>query len=182
MSALSPPRTRNLEKAVSDGSFRRDLYFRLHVVEIHVAPLRKRPSDIVELANHFLERYQDETGRKIATFTPAAVDLMQSYHWPGNVRELKNVVERAVLLTQVDVIDVDDLMLSNLSTASESGEMFLNRNVFEPTTLSEMEKKHISATLNLTGWNKSRAANILGIERSTLDRKIRRYELNKDSK
>jgi transcriptional regulator with GAF, ATPase, and Fis domain len=172
---------RNLEKAVADGDFRRDLYFRLHVVDINVPPLRKRPSDIVELANHFLERYHEETGHKISTFTPAAVDLMQTYHWPGNVRELKNVIERAVLLTPVDVIDADDLMLSNLGTASESGEMLFNRNVFEPSTLSEMEKKHIAATLSLTGWNKSRAADILGIERSTLDRKIRRYELTKDA-
>lgn len=171
---------RNLEKAVADGTFRRDLYFRLHVVEVYVPPLRKRPSDIVEIANHFLERFQEETGHKIATFSPAAVDLMQSYHWPGNVRELKNVVERAVLLTQSDIIDADDLMLSNLGTASESGEMFISKNVYEPTSLSDMEKKHIAATLSLTGWNKSRAAEILGIERSTLDRKIRRYELSKE--
>ena len=171
---------RNLEKAVGDGSFRRDLYFRLHVVEIHVPPLRKRPSDIVELANHFLERYQDETGQRVSSFSPAAIDLMQTYRWPGNIRELKNVIERAVLLSQAEVIDTDDLMLSNLGTASESGEMLMNRNVFEPTSLSEMEKRHISATLDLTAWNKSRAADILGIERSTLDRKIRRYELKKE--
>jgi Nif-specific regulatory protein len=172
---------RDLEKAVTEGAFRRDLYFRLHVVEIFVPPLRKRPEDIIELASHFLERYSEETGRKIRGFTPAALEAVQQYRWPGNVRELKNVIERAVLLTQGDYLDVDDLTLSNLATASESGEYMISRNVYEPLPLSEVECRHISATLKSTGWNKSKAAEILGIERSTLDRKIRRYEIKRSA-
>ena len=170
---------RDLEKAVSQGSFRRDLYFRLHVVEIQVPPLRKRPDDIIELANHFLERFNEETGRKTRGFTPKATALMQHYRWPGNVRELKNVVERAVLLSQGDYIDVEDLNLSNLATATESGEIWIARNPYEPLPLAELERRHIEATLKNTGWNKSRTAEVLGIERSTLDRKIRRYNLQR---
>ena len=170
---------RDLEKAVADGAFRRDLYFRLHVVDIHVPPLRKRPDDIIELANHFLERFNEETGRKIRGYTPRATALMQHYRWPGNVREVKNVVERAVLLSQGDYIDVEDLNLSNLATASESGEIFVTRTKYEPLPLAEVERRHIEATLKSTGWNKSRAAEVLGVERSTLDRKIRRYDLKR---
>ena len=114
---------RDLEKAVAENSFRRDLYFRLHVVEIFVPPLRKRAEDIIELANYFLDRYNAETGRKIRGFTPEAMHRMQQYRWPGNVRELKNVIERAVVLARSDFIDVDDLHLSNLATAGESGDI-----------------------------------------------------------
>jgi Nif-specific regulatory protein len=168
---------RDLEKAVAEGHFRRDLYFRLHVVEIYVPPLRKRPEDIVELANYFLDRFNAETGRKIRGFTPDALFRMQQYRWPGNVRELKNVVERAVVLARGDFIEADDLNLSNLAIASESSEMPAPKSTYQPLSLDEIEKRHILATLKATGWNKSRTAVILGVERSTLDRKIRRYDL-----
>jgi Nif-specific regulatory protein len=168
---------RELEKDVAAGKFRRDLYFRLHVVEIVVPPLRKRADDVVELAAHFLERFASETGKKIRGFTPAAVEQLQKYRWPGNVRELKNVIERAVVLARQDRIDVDDLTLTNLAPSSDSGEIPAPLAKFEPTSLEDMERRHILATLKSEGWNKSRTAAILGIERSTLDRKIRRYDL-----
>jgi len=168
---------RDLEKDVSEGKFRRDLYFRLHVVEILVPPLRKRVEDVIELAAYFLDRFNSETGRKICGFTPAAMEQMQVYRWPGNVRELKNVIERAVVLTQKDRIEAEDLALSNLAPASESGEIPQPISNYEPMALADVERRHILATLNAEGWNKSRTAAILGIERSTLDRKIRRYEL-----
>lgn len=170
---------RDLEKEVAEGNFRRDLYFRLHVVEIYVPPLRKRPDDVPELASFFLQKYNEETGRRIRGFTPAALEAMRRYRWPGNVREMKNVIERAVVLTREDTIDIDDLTLSSLSTAGDTVDpaISVNQNEYEPRSLSEMEEIHIKSTLNATGWNKSRAASILGIERSTLDRKIRRYEL-----
>jgi transcriptional regulator with GAF, ATPase, and Fis domain len=169
---------KDLEKAVTDGSFRRDLYFRLNVVEILVPPLRKRPDDVVELANHFYERFVRETGRRLQGFSPDAIQHMRKYRWPGNVRELKNVVERAVVLARGTTIMADDLTLSNLKTSSESGEVAdPPRNAYEPISLSDIEKRHIISTLNATNWNKSRSAQILGIERSTLDRKIKRYEL-----
>ena len=170
---------RDLEKAVAENAFRRDLYFRLRVVEVFVPPLRKRPEDIVELANYFLDRFNLETGRKIRGFTPEALHLMQQYRWPGNVRELKNVIERAVVLARTDFIDTDDLNLSTIAAATDSGELVMPapKSTFEPMSLDEVERRHIHATLKATGWNKSRTASILGVERSTLDRKIKRYEL-----
>ena len=168
---------RDLEKAVAQNTFRRDLYFRLRVVEIEIPPLRRRLEDIPDLAQYFFDRFNQETGRKLQGFTADAIALMQRYRWPGNVRELKNVVERAVVLARGDIIDQDDLVLSSLATASESGEVALPKNVFEPLSLEEVERRHILATLRSTNWNKCRTATILSIERSTLDRKIRRYDI-----
>ncbi len=168
---------RDLEKAVSENRFRRDLYFRLRVVEMLIPPLRKRGDDVVELAEHFLARFNAETGRRIQGFRPEALELMRRYRWPGNVRELKNAIERAVVLAHGPWIDIEDLGLSNLATASDSGEIHVPKSVFVPQSLAEIERCHIEATLKATGWNKSRAATILGIERSTLDRKIRRYRI-----
>ncbi|MCA9267322.1 MAG: sigma-54-dependent Fis family transcriptional regulator, partial [Planctomycetales bacterium] len=170
---------RDLEKDVAAGKFRRDLYFRLHVVEIIVPPLRKRPEDIIALAEHFLGRYRQETGRKISGFTTAAAQQLQQYRWPGNVRELKNVIERAVVLAAGESIDAADLALSSLATAGDTADnIAVSGSRYEPMSLEDVERRHVLATLNATGWNKSRTAQILGVERSTLDRKIRRYELS----
>jgi transcriptional regulator with GAF, ATPase, and Fis domain len=170
---------RDLEKDVAEGKFRRDLYFRLHVLEIVVPALRKRPEDIPVLAEYFLRRYVVETGNKIKGFTPRAMEELLRYRWPGNVREMKNVIERAVVLTRGEYIDSGDLLLSQLKTAgdTETGLSDGRAAPAEPRSLADMERQHILTTLSITGWNKSRAATILGIERSTLDRKIRRYEL-----
>jgi Nif-specific regulatory protein len=155
------------------------LYFRLHVLEILVPPLRKRPEDIPELADHFLQRFNAETGHKLKRFTQRAMEAMQRYRWPGNVREMKNVVERAVVLARGDSIDAEDLALSALKTAgdTEAGMTGQPGGPWQPASLEDMEREHILATLRSTNWNKSQAAGILGIERSTLDRKIRRYDL-----
>jgi Nif-specific regulatory protein len=170
---------RDLEKDVAEGTFRRDLYFRLHVLEIVVPSLRKRPEDIPMLAEHFMHRFVAETGSKIKGFTPRAMEELLRYRWPGNVRELKNVIERAVVLTRSQYIDHADLVLSTLRTAGDTDlDMAEARDArSEPSSLADIERQHILETLNQTGWNKSRTATILGIERSTLDRKIRRYEL-----
>jgi Nif-specific regulatory protein len=170
---------RDLEKDVAEGTFRRDLYFRLHVLEIVVPSLRKRPEDIPLLAEYFLQRFVVETGSKIKGFTPRAMEEMLRYRWPGNVRELKNVIERAVVLTRGQYIDHDDLVLSTLRTAGDTDMNMSDGHVVrsEPASLADIERQHILDTLNQTGWNKSRTAIILGIERSTLDRKIRRYDL-----
>ena len=167
---------RNLENDVAKKRFRHDLFFRLRVLEIVVPPLRKRPGDVAELALYFLEMFRAETGRKIHGFSPSAMDMLTGYRWPGNVRELKNVVERAVVLCQGENVERGDLLLSSLSTSGDTGEATASQG-FQVCSLSELERKHILATLNHVGWNKSRTAGILGIERSTLDRKIRRYKL-----
>jgi Nif-specific regulatory protein len=171
---------RDLEKAVAEGTFRRDLYFRLRVIEIVVPPLRKRAEDTIELADHFLRGYIAESGRKLRGFTPEAREQLLQYRWPGNVRELKNVVERAVVLARGEYVDIEDLNLSNLATASDSAALPMTIHSFEPLTLDEIERRHILATLRHTNWNKSKTARLLGVERSTLDRKIRRFGLMPD--
>jgi Nif-specific regulatory protein len=168
---------RDLERDVAEGRFRRDLYFRLRVLEITVPPLRKRPDDIPELAHYFLQKFNGETGRKLRGYTPQSMELMRKYRWPGNVRELKNVVERAVVLARGDFLEPEDLTMSKLSTAGDTAEHGLPQSEFQPASLADIERQHILATLVATGWNKSQTAALLGIERTTLDRKIRRYEL-----
>jgi Nif-specific regulatory protein len=166
-----------LEQAVREGAFRRDLFFRLQVVEIRVSPLRERKSDIPLLAEHFLKRFVRETGRKIRGFTAAALKKMEEYHWPGNVRELRNVVERAVALGVGPMLDVSDIWLSSLEASGPAPAGGAPE--YEPLALDEVEQRHILATLRHTDWNKSQAAAILSIERSTLDRKIKGYGLTR---
>jgi Nif-specific regulatory protein len=167
---------RDLETAVKAGDFRRDLYFRLKVVEIVVPPLRRRPEDIELLATHFLGRFASETGRKIKGFTREAMAAMRACQWPGNIRELRNVVERAVVLAHGEWIDVDDMVLSTLGPAGDTGKAKAGHTgPFVPTTLDEMERRHVFATLEAVGGNKTKAAAILGIERSTLDRKLAKW-------
>jgi Nif-specific regulatory protein len=167
-----------LEKALQAGAFRRDLFFRLQVVEIRVPSLRERRSDIPHLAEHFLKRFVRETGRKIRGFTPTAMKKMEEYDWPGNVRELRNVVERAVALGLGPTIDAPDIWLSSLE-ASGPQPAVQQLATYEPMSLEEVEKRYILETLRHTDWNKSQAASILNIERSTLDRKIKAYELKR---
>jgi Nif-specific regulatory protein len=165
-----------LEQAVRDGHFRRDLFFRLQVVEIRVPPLRERLDDVPVLAEHFLKKFTRETGRRIKGFTPEALGRLQDYSWPGNVRELRNVIERAVALHDKPVLDAHDLWLTSLDPAGSG----VHGPIYKPHSLEEMEKRHIRETLKHTDWNKSRAAEILGIERSTLDRKIKAYDLRRE--
>jgi transcriptional regulator with GAF, ATPase, and Fis domain len=168
---------RDLEKAVVEGLFRRDLYFRLRVLEVTVPALRKRPEDIPVLADFFLRKFNAETGRRISGFTDQAREKLITYQWPGNVRELKNVVERAVVLCREQQIDECDLLLTKLATAGDTAAAESEAEEFLPASLVDIERRYILATLNHTGWNKSRTSTILGIERSTLDRKIKRYGL-----
>jgi Nif-specific regulatory protein len=166
-----------LEKAVASGAFRRDLFFRLQVVEIRVPSLAERKTDVPLLAEHFLARFIRETGRKIRGFTPAAMKKMEEYDWPGNVRELRNVVERAVALGNGPMLDTSDIWLSSLEVPGLSIQS--GTNGYRPLALEEVEKEHILRTLQHTDWNKSQAASILQIERSTLDRKIKSYGLKR---
>ncbi|MDR3181411.1 MAG: sigma 54-interacting transcriptional regulator [Planctomycetaceae bacterium] len=169
---------RDLEKEVAEGRFRHDLFFRLRVLEIIVPPLRKRLDDIPLLATHFLARFGLETGRKYTGFDTAAMRTLMNYRWPGNIRELKNVIERAVVLGNEPIILEQDLLLSKLDT---TGDTMLpkqgTQEIFIPLSMDDMEKNHIIRTLEYVGWNKSQAAKQLGIERTTLDRKIRRFNI-----
>jgi Nif-specific regulatory protein len=173
LSATNTP----LEQAVHDGKFRRDLFFRLQVVEIQAPPLRDRKEDIPLLAEHFLRRFIADVGRRVKGFTAAAFEKMQDYNWPGNVRELRNVVERAVALGTGSMLDSHDILLSALDDKITSASGIASS--FKTMTLEELERRHIVEVLVYTDWNKTQAASLLGIERSTLDRKIRAYELRK---
>jgi DNA-binding NtrC family response regulator len=166
-----------LEEAIHEGRFRRDLFFRLQVVEIRVPPLRERKSDVPILADHFLKRFVRETGRKIRGFTAPALKKMEEYHWPGNVRELRNVVERAVALGLGPYLDANDIWLSTLELQGPAAAV--GAASYQPVPLEQVEQFHILKTLDFTDWNKSQAANILQIERSTLDRKIKLYGLKR---
>jgi Nif-specific regulatory protein len=167
-----------LEDAVRKGSFRKDLFFRLQVVEVRMASLRDRRTDIPLLAEHFLRRFISETGRKIRGFSPAALQKMQEYHWPGNVRELRNVVERSVALGSGPLLDAPDIWLSSLDSSGIHAAVSAEQ-PYQPASLEDLEKAHILRTLHFTEWNKSQSAVILGIERSTLDRKIKLYDLKR---
>ncbi len=167
---------RDLERAVAAGDFRRDLYFRLKVVEIVVPPLRQRPEDIEPLAAHFLNRFAADTGRRVRGFTPAAIAALRAYHWPGNIRELRNVIERGVVLARGEWIDLPDMVLSQLAPPGDTGKgQAAAAAPFVPTTLDEMERRHVFETLEAVGGNKTKAATILGVDRSTLDRKLAKW-------
>ncbi len=152
---------RDLLKAVEQGHFREDLYYRLKVVSLHLPPLREKKEDIPLLAEHFLEK--SGTRKKL---TPAALTKLQAYEWPGNVRELANVIEMAVILSSEQSIDVGDLPV-------RAGP----RTPKKILTLAELEKEHIRQVLAQWGGNKTRAARSLGISLRNLYRKIDRYGL-----
>lgn len=172
---------RPLEEAIRQGRFRQDLYYRLQVVEIRVPSLRERLEDIPLLANHFLERFKQDMGKKIPGFSDAAIEKLMKHQWLGNVRELRNVIERAVALSDGGMIESDDLWLSPLTLPSVTGSSEIRTHgSYRPMTLESMEKEHIISTLKHVNWVKSQASTILGIERSTLDRKMKAYEINRD--
>jgi len=169
---------RDLEEAVEDGDFRKDLYFRLHVAEIIASPLRERRDDIPILAKAFLQKFVTRTGRMIHGFSDEAMQMLRSYDWPGNVRELQNTIERTVILCRNEVVQAADIQLSTLTarlTVPEGARP--SSDEYQEQSLADIEQQHILATLGHTEWNKSRAAQILGIERSTLDRKLKRYHV-----
>jgi transcriptional regulator with GAF, ATPase, and Fis domain len=165
---------RDLEEAVRSKEFRSDLYFRLRVVEVFVPPLRQRPDDIPLLVEHFLKLLSPHAHRRLLGIEPDAMQLLLKHSWPGNVRELRNVLERAVVLGTHSTIALEDLSLSAIGVSSTqlSGDSTVE---FQPISLSELEKKHIMAMLDYVDGNKSKAAQLLGIERSTLDRKLKRF-------
>lgn len=168
---------RDLEKEVLAGRFRKDLFFRLRVIEILVPPLRERVSDILELAEHFCVQFRNETGKKIIGFSPEAEEKLKRYSWPGNIRELKNVIERAVVFARGVRIEAQDLLLSSLASetpVTPEVKTVLEKAPFQPQSLEDVELEHIRQTLLHTQGNKSKAAALLGIERTTLDRKLKK--------
>lgn len=161
---------RDLMEKIEKGNFREDLYYRLGVFPIELPPLRERPGDIKILAEHFLKRYTKQYGKAIEGFTPDALEYMTAYTWKGNIRELQNVIQRAVLLCQSSSIGKEHLIIKTNNNGTG-----LQRPVM---TLKEMEKEMIVKTLRLTGGNKTKAAQHLGITVRTLRNKLNEYQLS----
>lgn len=158
----------DLPHLIREKRFREDFYYRINVITLHLPPLRDRLEDVPVLADHFLKQYVEETGKFLEGFTQRAIGMLTAYHWPGNVRELRNVIERAVVIAKGRMIGAGEL--SFLDPQADVCSM-------GPLTLQEMEINHIRASLETCGWNISRAAKLLGIDRSTLTRKLKRYRI-----
>jgi DNA-binding NtrC family response regulator len=168
---------RNLEAMVADGSFREDLYYRLEVVPIEVPPLRLRQSDIPDLAEHFRREINAREGRSVSGFSPEVMDKLCTHDWPGNVRELENLVERLVITAgnrEIAWRDLPACMRFDLFDL-ESGNLDLPlAGVDLRTLLAQLEDRLIGQALARTGGNKNRAAELLGMNRTTLVEKLRR--------
>jgi len=169
---------RDLQEAIDEKAFRKDLYYRLKVIPLHIPPLRDRKEDIPLIVNHFIDRFNRELGKRVKPAARELLEWLMRYEWPGNVRELKNVIERSMLLDAEEELLVEYLppeirgkgdVVPTVRSASvlES---------FMPVTLREVERGQIERTLTQTKGNKSRAATILGISRQTLREKIKTFE------
>ncbi len=182
---------RDLEQAIEEKTFRQDLFYRLFVVEIAVAALRDHATDIPILADHFLQRCRAKASCRVTAFSEEAMSALSDYEWPGNVRELQNTVERAVILSRGPLVEVSDIQFSTRTTttatpitlsstpAKSSPASGSDNSEGRDVSLERLEREHILATLKRTDWNKSMASQILGIERSTLDRKLKRYNVSR---
>jgi len=159
---------KDLEKAIEEGKFRPDLFYRLNVFRIELPPLRQRRDDIPMLVNYFVRKFSLQMNKKITRVSPGAMNLLQQQAWTGNVRELENAVERAMVVAQEPEIRESDFVFK--ANAVPNG---------APKSLDEMEKAHILRTLESVGWNQTRAAEILSIDRVTLHHKLKRYGWSK---
>jgi len=165
---------KDIKTASIDGLFREDLYYRLNVVTLHIPRLNERKEDIPLLIASFIEKYSRPYGKKISNISPQALDILMHYDFPGNVRELENIIQRAIALTEGDIIDVQSLPtdLQNLEFSMIDGDGL--------PTLEEVEKQYIAKVLAKTGDNKNLTSKILNLPRTTLWRKLKRYRLLKN--
>ena len=169
---------KNLEAMVKEGFFRKDLYYRLKVMVVEMPPLRDRLEDILLLSNLFIEENNKEYNKTIRGFSDEAKKLMVQYSWPGNVRELRNVIERAMILTDQEVITPKHLPFELKQTEKIPQDTEHEISEITPDmSLEDMEKVHLSKVLKRLEWNKSKASKTLGISRATLRAKIKKYNL-----
>ena len=160
---------KDLEKAIKEGSFREDLYYRLNVFSILLPPLRERRTDIPLIAKYFLSKYAQSMNKNVVDFSPQAMEMFIGYDWPGNIREVRNVVERAMVVAQGSQIQVEDISFPFPSPAAPSG----------GASLEDVERDQILKILNQTKGNIAQAADILKISRLTLYNKIEKYHLKR---
>ncbi|MBW2000120.1 MAG: sigma-54-dependent Fis family transcriptional regulator, partial [Deltaproteobacteria bacterium] len=157
---------KDLAKEVGRGSFREDFFYRINVITIHVPPLRERKEDIPLLVRHFLEKYSHQTAKQVDRITPDAMAVLTNYDWPGNVRELENGIERAVVLSKSRTLHASNF--SFIGTPPST---------YEPRSLREMQSEYVREVLEKCDWNITRASRILDINRVTLHRMIKRFNL-----
>src|SRR5215510_12544182 len=178
----------DLQRAVKSGDFREDLFYRLNVINIHLPPLRNRREDILPLAQHFIRKYNDENGRTITDqIAPDVLKALESYSWPGNVRELETAIERAVIVARVDEVTLDCLREEIVSPRSQSGDaadvaesaasLDISRGISFYDEVSRFEIELIRRALEITGGHQSRAAKLLGMNNTTLNSKIKVYNI-----
>ncbi len=160
---------RDLAELVKQGTFRPDLYYRLDVFRIDLPPLRERPDDIPLLADHFLRKFSRAMNKQFTGISPASLELLMKYPWPGNVRELENAIERAMVIGHEPEIQPGDFPLQLSTPPARESSM----------VLEDVERAHIQRVLEVSGWNQTRAARILGIDRVTLHNKIKKYGFRK---
>jgi two-component system response regulator HydG len=159
--------------AVEDGRFRQDIYFRVNVIEIPVPPLRARGNDVLLLATHFLKEFAQRAKKAVVGFTPEVAAHLLRYPWPGNVRELANVIERAVALTTQDHVTLADLPKAVVERRKP--EVVIGSDASELVPLEEMERRYVLHVLEAVGGSRTAAAKILGVDRTTLWRRLERY-------
>ncbi len=167
---------RDLNAEVKKGKFREDLFHRINVAEINLPPLRKRKEDIPLLCSYFLDIYNQKFNKAVRGISNRAKTLLAEYDWPGNVRELEKVIERAIMLTTEDFIDIQHLP-ENLIQATSEATSIDKPYPYAHLTLEEMEKKHLLEVLRITNFNKQQAAKMLGLTRPALYRKLKKYRL-----
>lgn len=165
---------RDLEEAIELGEFRQDLYYRLSVFPIHLPPLRERPADVILLSDHFVQKYNEMHDRAIKRISTPAIDMLTAYHWPGNVRELENCIERAVLLSEDDVIHGHNLPPS-LQSAESSGTEFTGG---LQASLDNLERNLVIDALKSTNGNMARAARQLGISERIMGLRVKKYDID----
>ena len=161
---------KDLRDLVRRQLFREDLFFRLNVLSIYVPPLRERGDDVLLLARHFVAKASEELGKTSPKFSDGVLEVLRRYHWPGNVRELENVIHRLVVMSEADFVDVPDL--------PSVMRFSVPRRVSRLCSLAEVESEHVRSVLEEVGGNKTRAAEILGIDRKTLREKLKRYSIS----
>ena len=164
----------DLEKAIAAGTFRNDLHYRLNVFAIFVPPLRERKTDVLLLADHFLERYAVEHGKQVKRISTPAIDMLMAYHWPGNVRELENAIERSVLVCDGSVIHAHDLPPS-LQTGEASGTAM---SLSLSDAVEAYEKDLIEDTLKATRGNRVKAATLLQSTERIISYKVKKYDID----
>jgi len=165
---------RNLEKLMAQGTFREDLYYRLNVFPMHIPPLRERKTDILLLADHFVEKYSEASGKNIRRISTPAIDMLMAYHWPGNVRELENCIERAVVMSNDDVIHGHHLP-PTLQTAEASGTT-LSGTLDE--ALESVEREMLIEALKSSRGNMAKAARLIGITERRMGLRVHRYGID----